>query len=75
LNTIDYIDIKAKADPVEGGAMLARALMRGEKATLKQGYSIGNALIAVAERYNLTAIDVACIADQIAIPKPGIVDE
>lgn len=45
---------------------LSADLMRGDAATLKQGYTIGNALLVAIDLFNLSAREVALVADAIA---------
>ena len=50
-------------------AALATGLMAYDPSDpLRQGYSIGNALIAVAERFDLDAAGVAVVADMLVKP-------
>jgi hypothetical protein len=46
-------------------AELVRGVMRGDPATFKLGYSIGNALIVAAERFKLDTTDLAIVAEAV----------
>ena len=54
---------------------LALGLMRGDEATLKQGYTIGNALLVAIDSYNLVAREVALVADAVVdqMPKGSVI--
>lgn len=56
---------EAKGNKTSASAQLCLDLMRGDVNTLKQGYSIGNALFVAIEHYNLTAREVALVAESI----------
>jgi hypothetical protein len=50
---------------VDAAAELAADLMRGDPAEFKLGYSIGNALLAVIEHYNLSPREVALAVEKL----------
>jgi hypothetical protein len=53
------------SDRLDQWTETARGLMRGNPATFHLGYSIGNALIAVAEMHALDATEVAVLAEKV----------
>ena len=65
----DYLR-RARGNKVRAAAALALDLMRGDPATLKQGYTIGNALLAVIDAYNLSAREVALATEAIVAHTP-----
>lgn len=58
---------------VKAAAELCLDLMRGDAATFKQGYTIGNALMAAINQMNLTTREVALVADAVVAKAGGSV--
>lgn len=70
----DFIMETAKTDPVEGAFMLASGLMRGERASLKMGYSLGSAIMATVEQIQLTQNQLIHLVIRLADAKPELVE-
>lgn len=47
-----------------------RGLMRDDPATFKQGYTLANALNAVAEEHALSVLEVCILAEKVTEPEP-----
>lgn len=69
-STEDYLR-DAGGNKVKAAAALAADLMRGDRATLQQGYTIGNALLVAVDTYNLSAREVALVAEAIVAATPN----
>jgi len=70
----DFIMATAKTDPMAAAEILCTGLMRGDRDTLKLGYSLGSALIATLDQIQLTNQEIGVLVEKIATPKPGLVD-
>lgn len=58
----DYLD--RNGSTIKAAGEMARDLMRGDPETLRQGYTLGNALLAVTKMFGLTIIEQALVADE-----------
>ena len=61
----DEIIQRGKTDPIGAAVEMTLGLMRGDKESLKLGYSLGSALISAAEQFLLTADSVAVVAEKV----------
>lgn len=57
-----------------GAAALIEGLMRGNREHLQMGYSLGNAVIFIAEQMKLTVNEIGAVLDEVAVPRKGIVN-
>jgi hypothetical protein len=66
MSVIEEYLAEAGGNKVKASVALCRGLMRHDPSDpLRQGYTIGNALIAAIDAYNLTTYEVALVADAI----------
>lgn len=69
-----YIMDLAEKDPMRAAVLLCEGLMRGDRAELRLGYSLGPAVSATLSQIPLSNRQIAWFIEQVAVPKPGIVE-
>ena len=70
--SLDEILVLARTNPIEAAEQLMRGLMRGDPATLKQGYSLGSAFAATWEQLPLSPGQMGAALERIIGPDPVV---
>lgn len=69
MGNLEVIEELAKTKPIDAGVMLCRGLMVHDPSDpLRQGYTIGNALIAAQDLLDLNGSQLAAVADRLVQP-------